>query len=267
MEVTEGRAARRRRKRSAQGRRGGRSRLLGRGRSRDPEPFEDAALCEPFPGATVLADLAAPVQADATRLVLARYAVIRILLLAAAGRLRGPRLRREQRVAAAHLATLPSSDWERHTLDRLAHACGERPDSATLDLARSCADSAAQRGHPMGAFALYRAVYEVALAREWWEEAACAAGGIQRLAELEQARRAERVWRWRTRVLQTRHLRRLERIATAGDDSISTADARPAGEAGPEVAPDASAAGTRTRRGPASGDPLPARPVLAVERG
>jgi hypothetical protein len=187
---------------------------------RQREPFEDLAALEAYPGAAVLEDLAEDAGTPATLRVLARYAVIRIFELCAAGRLSGPKLRTEQRVAAGHLALLPAHDWERHALEKLSAACTEELSPAALDLARVCAEAAGRRGQRLGAFSFYRATCEVAAQREWWDDAAAGAGGISRLAQEQAALRSARIWRWRARVFEARHARHLlqlqqEQTATA----------------------------------------------------
>jgi hypothetical protein len=192
---------------------------------RDPEAYEDRALCEPYPGATVLEDLEDAADDATTLRILARFTVIRILLLTRAGQLAGPKLRTEQRVAAAHLAMLPSHDWERRALENLADACSERRSPAPLEFVRMCAEAAAKRSHRMGAFALYRAGYEAAVDARWWEEAAVFAGGISRLARSEEARVSSRVWGWRAHVLETRHAK-----AVAEAEAAERAAAEQAGD-------------------------------------
>jgi hypothetical protein len=176
---------------------------------REREPFEDFARLEAYPGAAVINDLAEDAGKQATLRVLARYTVIRIFELCAAGRLAGPKLRTEQRVAAGHLALLPPHDWERHALERLSAACTEELTPAALDFARACAEAASKRGQQLGAFALYRATCEVAERQQWWDDAAAGAHGIMRLARSAQASRSARIWRWRTRVYEARHTRQL----------------------------------------------------------
>jgi hypothetical protein len=196
---------------------------------RDLEPFEDRAYREPFPGATVLEDMEEETGRDDGLTVLARYAVIRVLLLCAAGVLAGPRLRTEQRVALGHLALLPRRDWERHSLERLATSCRDLLTPEALHVTQLCAESAGRRGHVMGSFALFRAAYETSLAREWWDEAADAAHGISVLATATSAPRSARVWGWRYRVLQARHVR--QREAEAEAKAAAEAEAKAAAEA------------------------------------
>lgn len=193
--------------------------------NREREPFEDDAVAELYPGSLVMEDLSASTDDGSTLRILGRYTVIRVLLLSAAGILAGTALRVERRVALEHLALLPAGDWERRALERLARICRELPGADVAAAAFVAAETAAKLGHPMGAFALYRAGYEMSLGYGWWEPAAAAADGIARLARLEEARYSERLWERRAGVLARRaaraEQRRLEeerRRTESGDD-------------------------------------------------
>jgi hypothetical protein len=213
---------------------------------REPEPFEDRGIYEPYPGATVIEDMAASEDGQSSLRVLARYTVIRVLILGAAGRLRGPRLRTEQRIAREHLALLPRHDWERHALDRLTGLCNDTMEPAVIDAAIVAAESAAKREHVMGALGLYRAGYELARDSGWWEEAARASAGIARLARLSEAPRSARVWRWRTNVMDVRAKRRREAEAAAAA-ALEAAAGATRGQAG-EAAPGGGEAGKHDGR-------------------
>lgn len=182
---------------------------------REPEPFEDRGMYEPYPGATVLEDFAVS-EDDATSLrILARYTTARVLLLSMAGGLGGHKLRTECSVAREHLSLLPPHDWERRVLERLCDACRGLSGAAVVDAAIVAAEAAGKRGHVMGAYGLYRGAYEAARDRGWWLDAARAAWGIARLAELAEARRSTRIWRWRAGVLERRAQREAEAQAEA----------------------------------------------------
>jgi hypothetical protein len=183
---------------------------------REREPFEEGGLVEAYPGATVLDDLQDTAEEAAVLRILARYTVIRVLLLASCGRLLGPKLSAERRVAMEHLALLPPKDWERHALERLAQICTERPVQSVADAALVAAECAAKRDHVLGAFALYRAAYDLSRSRGWWQLAARAAAGMARLAQLQEARVSTRLWRWRERVLATRAQRPEASAAVTG---------------------------------------------------
>lgn len=174
---------------------------------REREPFEDDALPELYPGWLVMEDLAQTGDATTTLRVLARYATIRVVLLSAAGSLRGSKLLVERRVAFEHLALLPPHDWERRALERVTGLCRESPSRDLVTGLVVAAESAAKRAQTMGAFALYRAGYELSCREAWWPEAAQAAHGIARLARLEEARYSVRLWERRAGVLARRAAR------------------------------------------------------------
>ncbi|MBR9988455.1 MAG: hypothetical protein KFH98_01810 [Gemmatimonadetes bacterium] len=204
---------------------------------REREPFEDLALPEIYPGALVMDDLDAVEDDLVTIRVLARYTVARLLILSVSGTLAGSSLRTERRVALEHLALLPQHDWERRGLERLAGLCGEEPDRELLDAATTAAEAAAKRSQILGAFTLYRAAYKLAIAQQWWAEAAQVARGITQLARLEDAHYSIRLWRRRAAVLEARALR----AAEADDQSGAIGPPGPADataesdEAGDEV--------------------------------
>lgn len=178
---------------------------------RDPEPFEDRGIFEPYPGATVLQDLDTTQDESGSLRIVCRYTAVRVLLLGAAGRITGPDLRTECRVARGHLSLLPPHDWERRVLERLCDVCCVVPLGATVDAAIIAAEAAAKRGHRMGAFALYRAAYELACDRSGWPDAARAAAAIARISRQADAHHSTRVWRWRVGVLERRARRDEER--------------------------------------------------------
>jgi hypothetical protein len=178
---------------------------------REPEPFEDRGAFEPYPGATVLEDLAGSDDEYSSLRILARYTVVRVLHLARSGLLHGRCLRTEVRVARQHLALLPAPDWERRVLDRLCGLSSDEPTPDVVDVAIIAAESAAKRGHGMGAFALYRAGYETARDNRWWQAAERTATGIARLALLNEAPYSTRLWQRRAAVLERRARRESER--------------------------------------------------------
>jgi hypothetical protein len=180
---------------------------------REPEPFEPRASAEAYPGGTVLEDMQPDQEHGETLRILARYTVVRLLALWGAGWLHGPKLHTERRIALEHLSLLPADDWERRSLERLAGACRQEPSPAVLASALGPAMSAARADQPMGAFALYRCVYELGLQHGWLEQATAAAAGIARLSRMYEAPRSRRIWGWRARVLAARA--RLQRQAEA----------------------------------------------------
>lgn len=190
----------------------------------EPEPFEDRGIREPYPGATVMEDMSASEDGTSSLRVLARYTVIRVLILCALGRVRRPKLRAEQRVARQHLALLPRHDWERHALERLLVACDELLEEPVVDAAVTAAEAAAKRGHVMGALGLYRAAYELARDRGWWTDAVRAAHGLEQLSRMNEARRSARTWRWRGRVMEARAARQAEADAAEAAAALPVAE-------------------------------------------
>jgi hypothetical protein len=174
---------------------------------RELEPFENGATAELYPAATVLDDLGIAEDDTSTLRILARYAVARVVVLAGRGLLQGPKLKTERRIAAEHIALLPSHDWERQSLERLLGLCVGVRDPRVVEALVIAAEAAAKREHTMGAFALYREGYDQSIARAWWREASVAARGIGRLARLEEARYSARLWDRRAAVLERRAAR------------------------------------------------------------
>lgn len=185
---------------------------------REMEPFEENGVAELYPGALVIEDLATAGDDMATLRILARYTVIRVLLLSAAGLLTGTKLRVERRIALEHLTLLPTQDWERRALERLAMQCGDSPVPEIIAGIIIAAEAAAKRSQSMGAFALYRAAYDIACRQEWWEGAARAARGVERLARLEEAHRSIRLWERRAAVLERRAARFAGSSRAAADE-------------------------------------------------
>lgn len=174
---------------------------------REREPFEDDALPELYPGALVMEDLDTSEDQSAALRVLARYTVMRVVLLGLRGLLPGSALDVERRIALEHLALLPAPDWERRALERLVGLSQEPADREITHALIVTAESAAKRAQIMGAFALYRTAYELSCREAWWPEAAHAAHGIARIARLEEARYSNRLWQRRAAVLERRAAR------------------------------------------------------------
>jgi hypothetical protein len=196
---------------------GDRPPMYGRWR-RAAEPFEMPGNTEMYPGATALDDLEAAVDGAECARILARYTVLRVLMLSGAGWLTGARLRIEQRIALEHLTTLPTHDWERRTLERLNGLCRETPTPALITAATAAAEAAAKRGHFLGAYAFYRAGFDLARRRAWWSLAAEVARSVSRLARLEEAPHSERLWARRARVIDRRIHREAEQQGIPDSD-------------------------------------------------
>lgn len=179
-------------------------------RRREREPFEDDALPELYPGSLVMEDLVEADDDAATLRVLARYTVARVLVMCLSGDLTGTTLRLEKRMALEHLALLPDYDWERRALERVIIACTDEPARGIIEVVVSAAEAAAKCSRIMGAFAFYRAAWELAVENAWWPEGAQVARGIAQLARLEEARYSIRLWRRRAAVLEARATRAAE---------------------------------------------------------
>lgn len=208
---------------------------------RSPEPWETPFGVEAYPGATVLEDIEEGVDdAPGTIRVLARYAVIRVLLLHAAGVLGGAKLRQERRIAMEHLALLPIGDWERMALQRMTEQCRDTPAAQLLSSVCTAAEAAAKRGHFMGAFALYSAAYQLGLDGGAWDDAARAARGIARVARMDEAQYSARLWDRRGAVLE----RRAAQARAAALEAAREAEAAAAAARAAEAAAAAGATGS-----------------------
>jgi hypothetical protein len=183
---------------------------------RPPEPWETPFGVEAYPGAMVLEDIQEEMEDPVgTVRVLARYAVIRVLLLNAAGVLMGAKLKQERRIAMEHVGLLPTNDWERMTLQRLTELCRDEPPPFLLGAVSTAAEAAAKRGHAMGAFALFSAAYQLGLDRGQLDDAARAARGISRLARMDEAQYSARLWERRANAIERRVVRLREEARAA----------------------------------------------------
>jgi hypothetical protein len=199
---------------------------------RQPEPWETPYGVERYPGATVLEDWELTLEDRmSTARVLARYAVIRVVLLSEAGLLRGVKLFTERRIATEHLALLPADDWERMTLRRVNDLCAETPPPGLPAAILVAAEAAAKRGHVMSAFAFFRTAHHLAMAARAWDEAGRAARNIARLARMDEARYSTRLWEWRATVLEGRATREREALAAQKWADQEAADSSPGADA------------------------------------
>ncbi len=150
---------------------------------------------ETYPGEIVLRDLEhAPGDAA---LIVARFAAVRVLLLAGAGRL-DPE---EVRGAAGYIAVLPRE--HRAVLRPLLDALASPPALLPAALGRA-ADAAARAGHRSGAFGLLRIRYYLALELGAWTEALDAATRLAGLTARHDAPGAAARWRRRMTALRSR---------------------------------------------------------------
>lgn len=143
---------------------------------------------EPFPGALTLWDLEDTAGDDAAT-ILARYAVLRCMVAAAAGR--RARFRCERRAAKAYLDATPEP--ARRPLRRMLGRGGAVP----AVLFRSLVEvglHAARCGHAGGAYTFLRWAYEVAVAERRRRPAARVAARLARLAVEDDAPYSARRW-------------------------------------------------------------------------
>ena len=200
------------------------------------ERWETPYGIERYPGATVLEDWELTLDDPAgTARVLARYAVIRVVLLSKAGLLRGVKLLTERRIALEHLALLPPADRERMALRRVNDLCAEIPLPSLPGAIVIAAEAAAKRAHVMSAFAFFRTAHHLAMEAQRWGDAARAARGIAQIARMDEARYSTRRWEARATVLEARAARELERrrmaeLMPAAADQASAAAPRETSE-------------------------------------
>lgn len=169
----------------------------------EPEPWERED--EPFDGATVLDDLEGlEGAAPAAGAVVARYAVLR-LVMRAADIARTGAMYEERAAAASYLEAGHAMDpIERAALRTVLRQLSVPPQRGLAAALLSAGARAAASEYPMGAFALLRTAYLMALEGGWWWEASDAANAISRLAHDGGGRRSERRWRRRAAVLHRR---------------------------------------------------------------
>ncbi len=134
---------------------------------------------EPYPGAIALDDLElCPGDIPGCTRVLARFAALRVALLAAGGA--GVRmLDRERNAARPYVEALPPGA-EADTLTELLAAAVPEPGRVLVMALRGAAAVASP--HPAGAYALLRAAWAISVARRWDAIAAAAALDIAQLA-------------------------------------------------------------------------------------
>ncbi|MCI0435415.1 MAG: hypothetical protein L0271_17490 [Gemmatimonadetes bacterium] len=178
------------------------------------EPIRNQRVAEPlesledrFPAESVLLDLAPDNEATDAFVIVARFAALRVALLAAAGAIEGGQLEAEKNAAAAYAGTVPGSSAEARLLREITSmaGAGRGPTARAMPgLLVSAAGAAERRGHAHGAFALLHAAWSMGKATGAWADAAEAAHSISRLAEARGARRSARLWSRRARSLERR---------------------------------------------------------------
>jgi hypothetical protein len=172
---------------------------------RPPELWE--RRYEAFTGELVLED---PVRRRFdTTLVLARYLTLRVAAHAASDDWSAFLPEVERALALEYLGALPSRmperRWLRAVLTSIDGAGLVVP--GTVSRLSAAAAAASKRGHRCGAFALWRAAYELACRRGWEGAAGRVARAIARAAAAGRGRRAERLWSRRARVHELRAAR------------------------------------------------------------
>ncbi len=163
-------------------------------------------LADRFPAESVLRDLAPDGGADDALAIVARFAALRVVLLATDRSLDGPALSAERDAALAYAAGVPAGA-EARVLGQIARLAGPGPDGSTRDLPRllvAAASAAERRGHVHGAFGLLHTAWTLGRATGNWREAAGAARAIGELSERSGARRAARLWSRRARSSERR---------------------------------------------------------------
>lgn len=174
---------------------------------------------EPFEGARALDDLDR-IGDDArdAAAIIARYAVVRVALRAAAG-LPEWHVFEECSAAAEYLAGDHAlSEEERTALADVLRQVMRRSTEALVAALMEAGACAARGPHAAGAFSLYLSAYRVALSRAWSAEASQAATAVAALAKEGGGSRSVRRWTRRAAALARRAAREAaEREGSAGE--------------------------------------------------
>jgi hypothetical protein len=161
---------------------------------------------EPYPAATALADLddVGRDQGAATR-VLARFAVLQLVIQADAGVLAGEALSSDRQMALGYLADSSAfSAGERQALGSVLREASASPVPALPHALLAAGAAAELRGHGAGAWAYYRTAYQIAHAQGWAAEGAAAARAVAALAAAGGGTRSVRLWRRRAQASERR---------------------------------------------------------------
>jgi hypothetical protein len=158
-----------------------------------------------FHGETVLEDLGPGVSEEDAILIVARFAALRVAVLAAEENMPGELLEAERAAALGYAAVLPPRTIERRQLGDVARAArrGGGPRGFARLLA-SAAESAVTRGHTRGAFALFHGAWDLSLNGGALADAHRIARMLAELAAREGAPRSSRLWARRARALRKR---------------------------------------------------------------
>jgi hypothetical protein len=158
-----------------------------------------------YPAETVLEDLGPGVSDEDTLVIVARFAALRVAVLARENDLPGDALEAERAAALSYASVLPVRAAERRQLGEVARAA--RPGGGPRGLVRmlaTAAESAVSRGHTRGAFALFHGAWDLALNAGALTDALRVAKRISDLAAREGAPRSSRLWGRRARALEKR---------------------------------------------------------------
>ena len=158
-----------------------------------------------YPGETVLEDLGPHVSDEDALVIVARYAALRVAVLATQGEQAGEVLNAERVAALGYAAALPVRALELRVLGDLVREARSGTQTRARMLARRLAQAAAAavaRGHARGAFALYHGAWNLAVASGAIAEGAKAARSLAELAAAEGARHSAKLWSRRARVLE-----------------------------------------------------------------
>ena len=158
-----------------------------------------------YPAETVLEDLGPGVSDEDTLVIVARFAALRVAVLARDDDLPGEALEAERAAALGYASVLPAGAAERRQLGEVARAArsGGGP-RGLVRMLSSAAESAVTRGHTRGAFALFHGAWDLALNGGALPEALRIARRIAALAAREGAPRSARLWSRRARALEKR---------------------------------------------------------------
>lgn len=168
---------------------------------RQPEPWE--ADHEPYPAATILADLdkiGDDVGAAAT--ILARFAVLQLVLLATSGVTTGEALAEDRELALSYLVDPAGCGAaERETLSAALALADAEPGPALATALAGAGAQAETRGHDAGAWGCYRTAYLLARVHGWPAEGAGAARALAALAAGVGGTHSARLWERRAQSL------------------------------------------------------------------
>jgi len=162
---------------------------------------------ELFAGETALGDLGPHIDPVDANLILARYFTVRAVLRAAEAA-PDALLDVELDTARDHLSSVPRHRTERRWLMAVlaSIATGSGASAATVSRLAAAAAAASRGAHRHGAFALWKAGWDVATRSRWHVQAGRIAGAIAGAAGQAGARRSSRLWARRARVQLRRAL-------------------------------------------------------------